>query len=75
MNAYKNIAQRITNAEANMIATLGEIAGITEADATKAFATFRKVKAIKLDAVGGRYIVKHGAYMDAEVIRRAVVQS
>lgn len=71
MSAFKSIAQRIVNAETNMIETIMTIADLPKADAVKAFAKLVQVKAIKLDAVGGRYIVKHGAFMDADVLRRA----
>lgn len=68
----KNIAQRIVNAENHMIETLSTIADISQVDAAKAFNAFRKFKAIKLDAVNGRYLVKHGAFMEPAVILRAV---
>ena len=71
MNAYKAIATRIVNAETNMVSTIAEIANLSHADAVAAFNTLRKVKAIKLDAVNGKYLVKHGAYMDAEVLVKA----
>jgi protein-disulfide isomerase-like protein with CxxC motif len=72
MNAYEAISHRMVNAENAMIDTIMTIAGVSAADASKALKTLVMVKAIKLDAVGGRYIVKHGAYMDADVLRRAV---
>jgi hypothetical protein len=72
MIGNKNTAIRIVNAEESFAETLMQIANISKADAFKAIATLRKVKAIKVDAVGGRMVVKHGAYMDADVIRRAV---
>jgi hypothetical protein len=50
------------------------IASLTEAEARKALVTLRKVKALKLDAVNGRYLVTHGAFMEPDVIRRAAGQ-
>lgn len=72
MNPFEKIAQRIVNAEDNMITVLVERGGITEADASLVFRLYRKHRLIKLDAVGGRYSVKHGAYLDAQAIKNAV---
>jgi N-acetylglucosamine-6-phosphate deacetylase len=69
---FEAIAQRIVNAEENFAQTLVENYGLTKAEAFKAMATLRKARAIKVDPVMGRMIIKHGAYMDAAVIRRAV---
>jgi hypothetical protein len=66
------IAQRIVNAELHMVGLLMELADISKADAQKAFVTLRKAKALKLDAVIGRYMVKHGAFLNPDAIRRAV---
>lgn len=67
----EQIAQRIVNAEENFTDVLVALGGISKADAWKALATFRKAKAIKMDAVGGRITVKHGAYLAKDVIVRA----
>lgn len=68
----KHTAQRIINAENNFIEGLMIAAKITEAEAEKVLAFYRKIKAVKMDIVGGRITVKHGAFWDAEVILRAV---
>lgn len=70
--AFKPIAQRIVNAENEFIETLMERAAISDADAVKAFNTFRKLRVLKLDVGIGRYTVKHGGLMAPDVIRRAV---
>lgn len=72
MEGTKQIAQRIVNAEENFADTVQEITGCTREDAFKALATMRKLKVIKLDAVIGRYIPKHGAFMAAEALRNAI---
>jgi DNA-binding IclR family transcriptional regulator len=72
MDGTKQIAQRIVTAENSFVEILMGIAGISRSDAFKALATFRKLKVVKLDPVGGRYTIRHGAYMAADVIRRAV---
>ncbi len=67
----RNVATRIVNAEEGLIETLSAIGGITRDEAHVVFAAYRKARAVKLDAVIGRYDVKHGAFLDREVIRRA----
>ena len=71
---FKAIAQRMVNAEKAMIETLMNLASLPEAEAREAFVTLVKVKALKLDAVNGRYLVTHGAFMEPDVIRRAAGQ-
>lgn len=65
------IAQRIDNALECFTETLMNLGGIERAAAERAMAYCRKHKLVKLDAVGGRMTVKHGAYLDREAIRRA----
>jgi hypothetical protein len=36
---------------------------------------YRKIKVVKLDAIGGTITVKHGAFWDADVIRKALAQA
>lgn len=72
MEGTKHIAQRIVNAEENFITTVQEIAGCSRSDAVKAMTTMRKLRVIKLDVAGGRYIAKHGAFMEAGALRNAI---
>ena len=72
MEGTKQIAQRIVNAENNFIDTLMTLGDVSRADATKAMRAMLRLKVAKLDAVSGRINVKHGAYLDREVIQRAV---
>ena len=71
----KNTAIRFINAENNFLSYLTERAGITEAEAVKVLALYRKMKVIKIDAVVGQWNVKHGAFLDADVIRRAAAEA
>jgi hypothetical protein len=73
--AFQDIAQRLVNAEENFIGSLMEFGGITRAEATRVFDLYRREKFIKRDAVGGVYNVKHGAFLDRDVIRRALAES
>ena len=67
-----NTAQRMINAESKFAESLMERAGISKEDAYKAIAGFRKAKVLKMDAVGGHMTVKHGAYLEPDVIKRAI---
>lgn len=63
------MAQRIVNAERGLVANLAELGGISESDAQKVALLYRQHKVVKLDAVNGVYICKHGAFFDRENIR------
>jgi hypothetical protein len=65
------MAQRIVNAEDGFIETIQE-RGFTREEAVKAMATMLRTKVAALDPVGGTIRVKHGAFLDPEVIRNAV---
>lgn len=52
--------------------SLAGIAGISLADARKVSAFYRRHKIAKVDFGIGRVQVKHGAYLEADVIRRAL---
>lgn len=71
MEAFKAIAQRTINAEESFISCLMEFGDIDKPSAERAYATLRKAKATKMDAVSGVIRVKHGAFLDRDVIRRA----
>jgi len=73
--AFQDIAQRLVQAEENFIASLMELGGITRAEATRVCDLYRREKLIKRDAVGGVYNVKHGAFLDRDVIRRALAET
>jgi len=66
------VATRIVNAEERFISYAMEVANISRDEALKALATYRKVKAIKIDAVGGEFRFTHGGFAEADVILRAV---
>lgn len=66
-------AARIINAEKEFASSLQTIAGISEEQAMKVMSFYLgKCKAAKLDAVIGKINVKHGAFLDRDVILRAV---
>ena len=50
---------------------LVEMHGITFPEASKALDTFIKVRAVKRDDYAGTWHVKHGAFLDRDVVLRA----
>lgn len=67
----KAINQRIDNGVESFIAFAMQNASLTKAQAQAAFATFKKLKIVKIDMVCGTFSVKHGAFLEADVLRRA----
>jgi hypothetical protein len=71
IQGIRNMACREVNAENNFRdAVMAK--GFSEADAWLIFGEYRKRKAIKLDRIGGRYVVKHGALWDIECLQRGL---
>lgn len=71
MIGNQNTAKRIVQAENDFIEVIMS-KGFTKEEATKAMTTMLKLKVAKMDAVIGRISVKHGAYLEVDVIRNAV---
>lgn len=69
----KDTAQRIVNAHLGFVETLERCGNITEKQAISVKDYYLKNKLAKLDAVSGRITVKHGAFLDADVIQRAAI--
>ena len=74
-NRFKDMATRIVNAETSFVATLQEISGCTENQAHAVMAFYLKNKLAKMSVGIGSISVTHGAYLDADVIRRAIHQA
>lgn len=72
MNAYKAIATRIVNAEDKFAEIIVNIAGCDTDTAHAVTAYYLKNKIAKLDPVIGSINVKHGAFLEADVVARAV---
>lgn len=66
------MAQRMVDAENNFIEVLMTLGEISKTEALKVLAVYRKLKLVKLDPVIGSMNVKHGAYLDKEVIANAL---
>jgi hypothetical protein len=63
------IAARIEGARTHLIDVLAELGAIDKAAATIVADYYIAAKLVKLDAVHGRYAVKHGSLFDADCIR------
>jgi len=71
IQGVRNMACREVNAENNFRDTV-MAKGFTETEAWAIFKIYRQRKAIKLDRIGGRYVVKHGALWDVDVLQNAL---
>jgi hypothetical protein len=68
----RSMAERAVRAEEEFLDQLQRAGDLTRAQAITAFKKLKEVKALKFDAyVGGRITVKHGAFWDRAVVRRA----
>lgn len=63
--------QRISNATDGFINLCAEM-GFTRDEAIKILNVYQKAKAVKLNIAMGRYDFKHGAFVDVEVMKRAL---
>lgn len=68
----EDMLHRIENGHQAFIERLQDLGQISRADAIKVKEFYLKNRLAKLDAGIGRISVKHGAYLDRDVIRRAV---
>lgn len=71
LQGTRAVAERIRNAEESFIQVIRE-KGFTREEATQAMLAMLKLKAAKLDPIGGRINVKHGAFLESQAIRNAV---
>lgn len=69
------IVQRMDNAENDFLDALRQAADITRDEAMAVLGLYRKLKVVKTDAVMGKMQVKHGKFLDRDVILRALEQS
>lgn len=69
---YKEIAQRLVNAENSFIACMEDEYNLTEDQARAVFNLYKQEKILKIDAVMGSWSVKHGAFLDKQTIKNAV---
>ena len=72
MNGTKEIAQRIAHAEESFISDIIEQFGFNKSEAVKIYNVYLKEKIIKVDPIGGRVLLQHGAFWEKEVMQRAL---
>lgn len=68
MKHSEAIAQRLVNSDQWLIELLAETAEISLDDAEKVAAIYKRHKVVKRDAFHGRYLFKHGAFIEKETI-------
>lgn len=73
--SFEAIAQRAANAESAFIDALQANNGITREDASRVLTYYLKHRIAKIDHGIGHVNVKHGAFLDQDVILRAVEQT
>jgi hypothetical protein len=71
----QDMLTRIENAHQDFVETIKRCGDISRDDAIKVKAFYLKKRLAKIDTGIGRISVKHGAYLEADVIRRAVVMA
>ena len=64
----QQIAERLESAHANFVANLMDFGKILKEDAEKVLGIYRKMKVIKTDVWAGVISVKHGAFLERDVI-------
>lgn len=70
----KAVAQRVVNAQTRFTDLMIEISGCTQEQAVKVLEVYKKAKVVKLNVAQGVYDFKHGAFVEKDVILRAIAQ-
>lgn len=68
----KAFGERLANCDINFAAQVARIAGISKEDGFKVLRVYVKNKLVKRDTCNQTWNVKHGAFLDREVILRAL---
>ena len=71
----KEIANKIVTAEDKFAADVVAKIDCSTEEGHKVLAVYKKAKVLKLDLTNQRYTVKHGAFLAADVMRRALEQA
>ncbi len=70
--SFKSMGQRYENAANSFIECIQDIAKCTKVEAEKVLNIYQKERLVKLGWNDGQFHMKHGGFMDAKVIRRAI---
>lgn len=71
----RDLGHRLADCEINFAKSVMEKIGCTTEEAHKVLRVYIKAKAVKRDLTNRTYTVKHGAFWDAEVLRRALAST
>lgn len=71
----KAFGTRYAQAQINFADRVAELLGTDRAAGFKVFAVYNKARIVKFDAANTTYNVKHGAFWDLGVLRRALAAS
>lgn len=71
----REIAARMHRADTDFLAILADAAKLNADEAGRVFRLYRKNRIVRLDAGIGRWTVSHGAFLDGDVIRRALAHA
>lgn len=69
------MAMREQNAADSFVTVLVEQHGFTKSEAKEILDEYLRVRVMKLGMSDGQFHVKHGAFMDKDVLQRALVQA
>jgi len=72
MNGTKQIAIRQVNAQNKFTQSVQEQFGFTQDQAIIIWNVYRKLKLVKVDSIGGQYILTDGRFWDREVMTNAL---
>lgn len=67
--SLRGLAVRGIEAEERFLRYAKERAGLSQSEAERVMAAYRKAKVIRFDHVTGQFTVKHGAFLDVETLR------
>jgi len=64
--------ERLAQCQINFADQVAKVLGADRAAGLKVFEVYRKAKVLKIDTCNVTYTVKHGAFWNIEVLRRAL---
>jgi len=71
--SFKDIVTRTENAKNSFYNYVMEQHQFTKEQAQKILETYLKLKLIKLDCITGQFKIKHGAYLDKDILENALI--
>lgn len=65
----------VMNSKQRLICAISDLGNINKSDAELVADLYIKEKHVKLDRVNGEFWTKHGAFLDSDVIGRALIEA